>query len=139
MAANNKGRAKTPGKFLTAADILSAPDMEVRDVAVPEWGGVVRISTMTAQARDRFELQSLPAAQGGDTDANFRARLIAACAVDEDGGLLFTADQVAALGAKSARAADRLYAVAARLNGLTAEDEKALSENPTGGSSSGSA
>jgi len=44
--------------------------------------------------------------------------------VDDVGGRLFTDADVAELGGKSAAAVDRVYAVAARLSGMGADDQE---------------
>ena len=48
---------------------------------------------------------------------NLRARFVSVCIVDDDGGMIFTADDVVDLGRKSADALDRVFQVASRLNG----------------------
>lgn len=120
-------KSKTGGGLLSAASILSAEDLPHEDVAVPEWGGVVRIRTMTAGARDDYE-QTMLAAKG-QRQRNVRAQLVALCAVDETGGRLFGPGDIEALGAKSAKALDRLFDAAIRLNGLGASDIEDLEKN----------
>jgi hypothetical protein len=51
--------------------------------------------------------------------------------VDEDGKRVFTEAEVKALGAKSARALDRLFDTARRLSGLGDEDVETLAEGFT--------
>ena len=109
-----------------AAAILSAPDLPHEDVAVPEWGGTVRIRTMMSRERDQFEGWLL--ANSGKHE-NVRGHLVALCAVGEDGQRLFTIEQAAALGEKSAKAMDRLFEAAQRLNGMGVADIKDLEKN----------
>lgn len=114
--------------MLTRDAILGADDLKREAVDVPEWGGQVLISVMTGAARDAWE-QSI-AGKGGRPDvSNIRARLVAACAVDESGARLFTDADAEALGSKSAAAIERCAKVAQRLNGLTAEDVEAAKGN----------
>lgn len=120
---------------LTAAEILAAVDLAVEEVEVPEWGGVVLVRGLTGTERDAFE-QSVVVVDGAGKGrrvhtnlANFRAKLAARCMVDEAGGLLFSEDQVAALGAKSGAALERVFSVAQRLSGLTQEDVEELTKN----------
>lgn len=112
--------------LLSAAAILSAEDLPHEDVAVPEWGGTVRIRTMMSKTRDEFESWLL--ANRGRHE-NVRGHLVALCAVDAEGQRLFTIEQAAALGEKSAKAMDRLFDVAQRLNGMGEADIKALEKN----------
>ncbi|EKE68689.1 hypothetical protein P24_17147 [Oceanibaculum indicum P24] len=116
----------TGGGLLSAAAILSAADLPHEDVAVPEWGGTVRIRTMMSRERDEFETW-LIANQG--KHQNVRGHLVALCAVGDDGQRLFTIEQASALGEKSAKAMDRLFDVAQRLNGMGAADIKELEKN----------
>jgi len=122
--------------------ILSASDHKTEDVDVPEWGGTVRVRTMTGRERDAFEA-SLAKGEGKDrkTDlVNLRARLAGLCMVGEDGQRLFTDAEVEALGDKTAAALDRVFSVAQRLNGMTAQDVEDLAKNsgaaPSGDSTS---
>ena len=106
--------------LLTREAILSASDLKVEVVEVKEWGGSVRVATMTGSARDAWE-QSL--VKGGKaTLENVRANLVAATVVDEEDIPLFTAADVAELGRKSAAALDRVCKVAQKLNRLTDSD-----------------
>lgn len=109
---------------LTRDAILSASDRPLKHVPVPEWGGDVYVRVMTAGERDAFE-----AAQGEDAHKDLRARLAVATVCDSDGNLLFTAADVPAVTAKSARALDRIFAASARHNGITAADVEELRKN----------
>lgn len=105
--------------LLSRDAILAAQDLQREQVDVPEWGGAVLVSAMTGAQRDAWE-QAIAGGPGGKVDlANVRARLVAACLVDEGGTPLFSAADLAALGAKSAAALERCVKVAQRLNRLT--------------------
>lgn len=114
--------------YLTKEAILAAEDRKFVDVEVPEWGGTVRIGTMTAAARDRFEL-TLIKHRRSEGDTSIRAALVAACAVDEKGDPLFTASDLERLAAKSAAALGRLFDAASDLNVLTSEASKRQAED----------
>lgn len=110
---------------LTRDAILGASDLKTETVSVKEWGGDVIIASMTGEARDAWE-KSLVGSNGKVNMENIRARLVAACAVDESGNRLFSDADATELGKKSAAALDRCAKVAQRLNGLTdAELEEA--------------
>jgi hypothetical protein len=120
--------------YLSADAILSADDLEREPVEVPEWGGTVLVQGMTGTDRDRFEAQMLNDNMSGLAKdkalANYRARLAAACIVDENGARLFKGDAVIKrLGEKSAQALSRVVDVASKLSGLTAEDVDELTGN----------
>jgi len=112
--------------LLDKAAIVDADDLPHEDVEVPEWGGTVRVRTMTGLERDRFEAEMLAAEGAG---ANVRARLVGRCMIDAGGKALFDDQTLDALGAKSARALDRVFTVAQRLNGLSGADVDELEKN----------
>ena len=91
--------------ILTKAQILEARDLEDETVEVPEWGGSVKIRSMSGADRDKFEA-SLTGTAGKRDLTNIRARLVALTLVDETGELMFEMSEVSALGAKSAAALD---------------------------------
>ncbi|WP_119728335.1 hypothetical protein [Thermomonospora amylolytica] len=116
--------------LLTKDQILAADDLTTEDVEVPEWGGTVRVRTLTGAERDRFE-ESMAQTRGKSVKtnlANLRARLVALCVVDEDGKRLFSDSEAAALGRKSAAALDRVFEAARKLNRMTEEDVEELTE-----------
>ena len=119
---------------LTRSQILEVKDFpEAVRVSVPEWGGDVLIRSMSASERDMYE-QDLVAARVGNKDTgvkvtNVRARLLAFVIVDEEGNLLFSEDDIVALGKKSIVAVDRVFAKAQNMNALTQADVEALEKN----------
>jgi len=117
---------------LSRDDILKAADNDPEEVEVPEWGGTVLVRGMTGRERDAFEVSMMTPGRGGKRvldPANVRAKLVARCVVDDDGGRVFTDADVAELGGKSAAAIDRVYAVAARLSGMSGEDQEDLTRD----------
>lgn len=111
-------------KYLSRDQILAAPERDYRDVAVPEWGGTVRVRSLTGTERDRFE-SSLTVIKGGKQKSNtenFRARLVALSVVDEEGNLLFSPPDVVALGKKSVAALQRVFDVCNEMNNISDED-----------------
>lgn len=107
--------------LLSKAEILAAADLKTEDVTVEEWGGTVRIKGLSGTGRDAFE-ESLFTGSGANRKQdlrNIRARLVAATLVDENGARLFSDQEVAELGAKSAAALGRCFDAAQRLNGMS--------------------
>lgn len=119
-------------KLLTAAEILAKDDSQVEDVVVPEWGGTVRLRSLSGEERDRFDKASVRVTGKGKAETRevviegLKARLVAMSAVDDAGNRIFTDAQVAALGKKNAAVLDRLFVVAQRLSGLTNADVEEL-------------
>ena len=114
--------------LLTRDEILQADDLQSEQVAVPEWGGDVIISTLTGTDRDAYEAGILTS-EGKMDYRNLRAKLLARCIVDESGKRLFNESDVAALGKKSAAALDRCFSVASRLNAVSDSDLEELAKN----------
>lgn len=110
-------------KVLTALEILKAEDRKIESVDVPEWGGTVNVREMSGLERDKFDMTVRDGEDKLNLE-NYRARLVAATACDEHGGLIFTLNQVVALGQKSSVVLSRVFRVAQRLNGMSAEAVK---------------
>ncbi len=121
--------------LLTKKDILSAKDIEKETVKVPEWGGEVIVSAMTGSERDKFEMLIVNAeVKDGELVReskfeHYRAKLCSLCMQDEKGKLLFSQDDVEALGGKSAAAIQRVFNVASRLNRITQDDVEEVTKN----------
>lgn len=117
--------------LLSRDAILNAEDRAFEEVDCPEWGGTVRLRSITGAERDRFE-QSMMEQRGNSRTvnlANARARLVALCAVDADGAQLFSSEDIRALGRKNAKPLDRLFDACQRLAGLSEEDVKKITED----------
>ena len=113
--------------MLNKEQILRAEDLKTTTVNVPEWGGKVKIKTLTGAERDDFEQSIL---RGGKIDAhNIRAKLCARCIVNEKNERLFSDAEIVALGNKSAIALDRVFVAAQKLNGLTNDEVEELAKN----------
>lgn len=115
--------------LLNLAEISTAADIVYEEVDVPEWGGSVRVKSLTAVERDAFETSLV-----GGTAArltNIRARLVAFCLVDAVGTRIFV-DPVSGadmLAGKNAAVMDRIFTVCKRLSGIGPDDAKAIEKN----------
>jgi hypothetical protein len=102
--------------MLNRDSILKAKDLKTVDVEVPEWGGTIRLQTMTGHARQEY----YRATAGKDgTPKNVMEALIVACALDDKGEPLFSKADINDLSQKSAIAISKVFESAAELNGLT--------------------
>ncbi len=118
-------------EVLSKEQILAVDDRKTEVVSVPEWGGDVIVGVMSGTERDAFE-QSVVDTGGGNVTtnlANIRAKLCARCIVDADGKRVFNNSDIVALGEKSSAALDRIFGIAQRLNGLTADEVEQLAKN----------
>jgi len=113
--------------LLNKSAIIAASDLAHEDVVVKEWGGTVRVRTMTGIERDEF--RAAIASEDGVPVGKFSAALLAATLIDENGDRLFSVDDLAALQAKSASSLDAPAAVAMRLNGLGGSAVQDASKN----------
>jgi hypothetical protein len=112
-------------------------------VTVPEWGRDIVLQGMSARERDEFEASNLKRAQaksgngagrrrGANVEpdlANFRARLVARHIVEQGQRPFANAQGEEILGEQPAAILDRLFTVAQRLSGFSAEDIQALEGN----------
>jgi hypothetical protein len=117
--------------LLNKEQILAAEDREYEIVPCPEWGGEVRLRSITGLQRDKYE-QSLIQGNGSDRRMNLsnaRVKLIVLCAIDEDGRQLFTSEDVSALGRKNAAPIDRLFDACKKLAGMSDEDVDRMVED----------
>lgn len=116
--------------LLTRDQILAA-ELQTERVAVPEWGAdaEVIVSEMMGTARERYE--SLIFDKHGKlvSDKSLRACLMACTVVDEAGELLFSVEDVHALGKKHAVVLHRIYDTALRLNGMGPGATKRAAKN----------
>ena len=108
-------------ELLTREQILGTEDLQTERVEVPEWNGYVFVRALTGTERDKFEagMVEVRGKRRSVNLENLRARLLSLVVVDDRGNRLFADKDVVHLGAKSAAALDRLFAVARRLSALT--------------------
>lgn len=121
----------TANVYLSRDAILAINDVQFADVEVPEWGGMVRVKSLTGKERDALEA-SMIEGKGKNANVNLnnlRAKLVARSLVNENGERVFSDTDIAALGTKSAAALTRVYEVAQRLSGITQEDVEELTKN----------
>jgi hypothetical protein len=113
-------------------DILNAVDIELVEINVPEWGGLVTIKPMNVAQRDAFEI-NVSDKDGEVQRKNFRAKLVIRTVVDpESHTRIFKDEDIPALNAKSAAAVSRVFEAAARASGLSPEDVEKLEGNSNG-------
>lgn len=119
--------------MLSRDDILKAEDRKFEVLPVPEWGGDVRLRTLTGRERDEFESSTVQTNKKGQQSANLvniRARLVSLCIVDENDERIFPSKtDIHLLGDKSAAALERVFSKCNEMNGLTNEDVEELAEN----------
>jgi hypothetical protein len=115
--------------------ILQPADLPREPVELPEYELTVWVRMMSALEKDAFD-QWLASQQARNGDAatypNASAELCVRCIVDEDGRPVFTAADAAALGRQPWEVVERLYRVAARLNGYARSAQEQAEKNSPG-------
>jgi hypothetical protein len=112
----------TGPELLSAADIEAANDIGFEDVAVPEWGGTVRVRGMNGFQRALIN-GTMVAIRGQSVElkaealAQVELKVVTMSLVDANLKPLFTLKQMQKLGAKRAGVVSQLYATAERLSG----------------------
>jgi YD repeat-containing protein len=132
--------------LLNKNQILQINDSKYVDVAVPEWGGTVRVRGLTVAEQDSFDRSIVRTEwdeQGNPktvTDyENQTARLVVRCVVAEDGSRLFEDGDAGLLAAKNAAVVGRLAKAIQDLSGISKKAKDALAKNSVTGQSDGSA
>lgn len=108
--------------------ILSAPEpnLALQPVEVPEWGATVYLKGWTGKEREVFEKEF---GDFDDAGSNVRARVLVRCLRDESGALIFTDEDAAALGEKSAGPLGMLFGKVMTFSGLRKVDAEAAKKN----------
>ena len=120
----------TKRQFLTFDQIVSARDLTVKKVDVPEWGGPVYLRELNGRMRNRFAEVAGQAEGDIAKQAEFQYELLASCLCDPDGGpLLEDLARAQELREKNARVTDRLLSEIMEMNGLTAAAREASRKN----------
>ena len=116
---------------LTREQILEAKDIQIEKINIPEWGGDIYVKGLSGTANDEFQ-ESIIEIKDGKRKVlfkNMRAKLCALTICDEHGNLLFTENDVEALGKKCSYALSIAFEAAQRLSGLTKNDIDNLRKN----------
>lgn len=128
--------------LLTREKILKSQDLPRRRVNTPEWGKgtYVFVRAMTGAERDEFE-DHITSRQGRDVQVNIqniRAQLCVRTICDDEGKLIFSAEDADVLGGKSAQVLDRIFAIAQELSGLGDDEMEKLAKNSSSAQSGAS-
>ena len=106
-------------KYLTAESNLAADDFQYADVDCPEWGGVVRVRSLSGGQRSVITQRI----QSKDTE-NLEELLVIMGCVDENGNRIFTNAHMDALKKKSNSPIQRISKKIMELSGIGTAEEK---------------
>lgn len=105
--------------LLSSSEILAANDWPTEDVDCPEWGGSVRVRSMSAAAVQEFNEKYF--GEDGKAKPEYDGKMLAAwvlwSTVDEAGNRLFTEEQLDDLSKKFEKPLLRVFQAARRVNG----------------------
>jgi hypothetical protein len=112
--------------YLTKEQILQATDVDVEEIEVPEWGGVVRVCGLDAQYVQRLIQSGFIDARSGNADIGKLdlIELAARSLVDEKGEALLTRNEAKTLGKKSFAPLMRVATKALQLTGFAADEDE---------------
>lgn len=115
--------------FLNKAQIVAVQDVQVTPVDVPEWGEGAQVGVRVMTGAELFTMNEKILALPEGKVFNQRAYVCALTLCDEEGGRLFSVDEISILEQKSSRVIDRLYEVACQVNVLRDSDREAMKKN----------
>lgn len=116
---------------LTREEILAADDLPTWTLAVPEWGGEVRMRALNGAQYEEVELR-LHRFKSSPTGEGWRGmKLLVArySMVSESGDPLFDTKTIDQLSTKNAAALERVFKSAMAGNGMLKEDVEKLEKN----------
>ncbi len=112
----------------TIDDVLASDDAHSETVEVPEWGGTIRVQSITVVERARVE--RLWSGNGKSDPVALRAELLLAALKREDGLPFASREQIdEMLKTKNASIVERLVDAALRVSGLAEIAERELEKN----------
>lgn len=115
-------------ELLSKEQIIGAKDLDRETVEVPEWGGSVTVSGISAKQRQNL-LRSLGSNDSDELGPNQKGHMAAAFIINDDGSPMFTGEEIIRLGDKSDAALDRVISVGMRLSGMDAEAAEVIAKN----------
>lgn len=116
----------TEVKTLTAAEILSAPDVQTEEVPCPEWGKPILIRGL--RAFEAAEFLALNKENRGDASAYMFIMSV----INPDGSQAFSVADLEVIKKKSLSVVNRVQRAAMRLNGIGQDKEMEAAKNASG-------
>jgi hypothetical protein len=107
--------------YLTAENILQSEDFAYADVECPEWGGTVRVRSLSGAQRVTLK----KAIDAGQSDID--EMLCVMCIVDADGNRIFNKSQIAELSKKNTKAISRVAIRVLEISGMR-DPEKSVKD-----------
>ena len=119
--------------YLSRDDILNANDIQIEELPVPEWGGVICVKTLSADERDKLEASILEMSPNGQPRKmkldHLRSYIAVLGICNSEGVPVFDLKDVLALGKKSAAALDRVVLRIQQMSAMSPADIESLVSN----------
>jgi len=116
--------------YATKDGIAAAHDWEVCEYDVPEWGGVIRLRSLSALERLQLVKQFRDETAQNDNAFMFYATLITMSQVDEHGNQFWRLDNdTATLQSRNWNVLERVARKIMQINGMGNEEQDALEKN----------
>jgi len=116
------------GSFLTRDQILESKDFYLSEVECPEWGGTVRVRSLSAAEFNTMGFGTLD--KGGNVDARLSRDMMTKIAswgiIDADGNRVFSNKDVKVLGGKNYAPVNR---VAEKILDMTYQNDEESEED----------
>lgn len=112
--------------FLNKESIFNANDIRISTVSVPEWGGELRIKSLSVAERD---LLTDKIKNAGDSQAKISIGIVIMTVIDNNGNKVFSDSDYDALANKSAPVIERIALEALRINGLNPDAVEQAEKN----------
>ena len=107
--------------------ILAVQDLNMKKIAVPQWGGDVYIKQLSGAEQDRYEQDSFMSKDRNII--NLRARLICLAVCDKEGNKLFKPGDMDSVSKKSSGVLNILFEEILALNKITEDDLEDIAKN----------
>ncbi len=116
--------------MLTKADILAADDKPRTTVEVEAWGGTVTIRSLSGADTRVLDMLTKKDPKDPKDPLLFMLRLVQVTVIDpKTGDLMFTPEEIDAIGGRSVAALKIVFDAAAEHNALTKEDQDEMLGN----------
>lgn len=110
--------------FLSKEDILKVDDMRYHCITIPEWGGDIRLKTMSLADQLAYE-----EVRKDSKTEDIIIQLVKTSCVDENGKQLFSDEEVKQLNIKSAEVICRIFQKCLDINAVESEKVEKQAKN----------
>ena len=111
--------------LLSKDQIFACQDVTTETIAMPEWGGEVKIKAMSIGDQIEFERLNKKSKES----ANIVCNTLLYCCIDDNGDRLFTEADLKTLEKKSFKAIEKLFRACLSLNALNSDSLEKEAKN----------